>query len=115
MGICNEDKEYRKNTWGNNKQNEPEKGKEQNNPSNEDIINQRNKYYESKEFKQKAIFKDSSWTKKDNIKQIKYFYLELKNINAITNEFILKTISFFSFYIIWFILFLGYFLIGNIK
>ena len=60
MGICSDDSQKRKkNTWG-NANNGQNLGEENKNPQSEDIIQKRNEYYQSKEFKQKAIFKNNS-------------------------------------------------------
>ena len=62
MGVCSDDSKKRKeNTWGHNKNEANVEGEENKNlPNNEDIIEKRNQYYQSKEFQQKAIFNNPS-------------------------------------------------------
>ena len=62
MGACQDDtKLRRKNTWGNKNHNEENKNPEENNNQNNDdyIIQKRNEFYQSKEFRKKTIFKNS--------------------------------------------------------
>ena len=63
MGICSEDEESkRKKTWGYN-QNEanssPKDNQKNNQHNHEYIMQKRNEYYQSEEFKKKTIFKNS--------------------------------------------------------
>ena len=61
MGSCFQDDKKKKNTWGNSNQNQNRQDKEQNNQQNNDhnyIMQKREAFFQSNEFKKKQIFKN---------------------------------------------------------